>query len=174
MQRSTYSGFIPTSPHISRLSVIKQESVDHSDVFIGYLSSSVGEKKDQESGIVAKSSQGKLHAYSETKTMINYPAPQSPAFPTPATPSPLSPMNFPPTSTFFPPHFHPKLSSYSWSGTLLSPAPSLHSSSQEELAQCRPWKLEVKYFSSLLCTHSFSKQSECFRKMTWKRNRQIA
>lgn len=143
VQRSTYNGFIPTSPHISRLSVIKQESVDHSDVFGDYMSSSVEEKEDQGSVAIEKTTKGKPHVYSETKTMITYPAPQSPAFPTPATPSPLSPMNFPPTSTFFPSHFHPKLSSYSMSGALLSPAPSLHSSSQEELAQCRPWKLEV-------------------------------
>jgi hypothetical protein len=143
VQRSTYYGFIPTSPHISRLSVIKQESVDQSDVFGDYMSSNVGVKEDQESVAIETSSKEKPCVYSETKTMITYPAPQSPAFPTPATPSPLSPMNFPPTSTFFPPHFHPKLSSYSWSGSLLSPAPSLHSSSQEELAQCRPWKLEV-------------------------------
>lgn len=116
------------------------------------MSSSVGIKDDQESGEFGRnSSQDKTHSYSENKTSIIYPAPQSPAFPTPATPSPLSPMNFPPTSTFFPPHFHPKLSSYSWSGTLLSPAPSLHSSSQEELAQqCRPWKLEVDVFISYI------------------------
>lgn len=117
--------------------------MDHSDVFGDYMSSSVEEKEDQGSVAIEKTTKGKPHVYSETKTMITYPAPQSPAFPTPATPSPLSPMNFPPTSTFFPSHFHPKLSSYSMSGALLSPAPSLHSSSQEELAQCRPWKLEV-------------------------------
>ncbi len=175
VQRSTYSGFIPTSPHISRLSVIKQESVDHSDVFIDYLSSNVEEKDDQTRG-VGRSSQGKPHSYSETKTMINYPAPQSPAFPTPATPSPLSPMNFPPTSTFFPPHFHPKLSSYSWSGTLLSPAPSLHSSSQEELAQCRPWKLEVRSCSArnLLSDSAQNLLNVSFRKMTWRKNHQTA
>ncbi|KAK4003261.1 uncharacterized protein LOC116932046 [Daphnia magna] len=143
MQRSTYYGFIPTSPHISRLSVIKQESIDQPDVFGDYyLSSNVEGKEVQESVAIGKSSKEKPCVYSEAKTVITYPAPQSPAFPTPATPSPLSPMNFPPTSTFFPPHFHPKLSSYSWSGSLLSPAPSLHSSSQEELAQCRSWKLE--------------------------------
>lgn len=143
VQRSTYSGFIPTSPHISRLSVIKQESVDQSDVFIDYMSSNLKEKDIKDVDKFEKSPQENLHSYSESKTIITYPAPQSPAFPTPATPSPLSPMNYPHTSTFFPPHFHPKLSSYSWSGTLLSPAPSLHSSSQEELAQCRSWKLEV-------------------------------
>lgn len=141
--RSTYSGFIPTSPHISRLSVIKQESVDHSDVFTEYPDSNTEEKEHLESDSIKLASQVIHHGYTKMRTVISYPTPQSPAFPTPATPSPLSPMNFPPTSTFFPPHFQQKLPSYSWSGTLLSPAPSLHSSSQEELAQCRTWKYEA-------------------------------
>lgn len=178
MQRSTYYGFIPTSPHISRLSVIKQESIDQPDVFGDYyLSSNVEGKEVQESVAIGKSSKEKPCVYSEAKTVITYPAPQSPAFPTPATPSPLSPMNFPPTSTFFPPHFHPKLSSYSWSGSLLSPAPSLHSSSQEELAQCRSWKLEVQHCFRLYLDLTVAKQIlkllSRLRKMKWRKNHLI-
>lgn len=141
IQRNTYSSFLPSSPHISRLSVIKQESLDKdSEVFADYP-----ETREKSESAEHKTST-LAHRGGYSKTVINYPAPQSPALPTPATPSPLSPMNFPPSSTFFPPHFQPKLSSYSWSGTLLSPAPSLHGSSQEELAPCRQWKFEVCFY----------------------------
>lgn len=142
IQRGTYSSFLPASPHISRLSVIKQESVDHQDdeVFDDYPPPVA-----QETGS-GRTDKPNNRGYS-AKTVIHYHTPhnESPAFPTPATPSPISPMNFPSSSTFFPSHFQPKISSYSWSGTLLSPAPSLNSSSQEELAaQCRgSWKYEV-------------------------------
>jgi len=73
---------------------------------------------------------------------------QSPAFPTPVTPSPRSPAAFPPASRFFPQHFQAKTSCanyppWSASSLLLSPAHSLHSSSQEELTQCRQYKSQV-------------------------------
>ena len=148
IQRNMYSTYIPVSPHINRLSVIKQESLDQSDVFTDYLIQKVDIKAEPEcGGLSKKDSQG----FSEAVTC--YPPAQSfKAFPTPVTPSPMSPVSFPATSKFFPMHFQPKFSSYSWSSSsllsptsssLLSPAPSLHNSSQEELAHCRPWKYEV-------------------------------
>ena len=152
IQRSTYSSFLPSSPHISRLSVIKQESLDNSEVFPDYPNYQVTKEKSESA---EHKTSTLAHRGGYSRTVINYPAPQSPAFPTPATPSPLSPMNYP-SSTFFPPHFQPKLSSYSWSGTLLSPAPSLHSSSQEELAHCRQWKFEVCFYLSK-CHYIFNK-----------------
>jgi len=147
LQRSTYSAFMPTSPHINRLSVIKQESLDQSqDVFVEYLIPKMEIKEEPEcDGDNSSNSSTGPGSYQMGPT-VNYPPAQSPAFPTPVTPSPRSPMNFPPASKFFPQHFQPKtnLPPYSaWSAsTLLSPAPSLHSSSQEELMQCRPWKYE--------------------------------
>jgi len=124
IQRSTYSSFLPNSPHINRLSVIKQESVDQSDVFMDYLIPNMKIK--------------------EESTFTNYTPPQNPAFLTPATPSPISPSNFPPSSTFFPSNFQQKVSPFPWqsSSSLLSPAPSLLGSSQEELAMCKPWKYD--------------------------------
>ena len=131
IQRSTYSSFLPNSPHINRLSVIKQESVDQSDVFMDYLIPNMKIK--------------------EESTFTNYPPPQNPAFLTPATPSPISPSNFPPSSTFFPSNFQQKVSPFPWqsSSSLLSPAPSLLGSSQEELAMCKPWKYDVRFTSHL-------------------------
>ena len=149
LQRSTYSAFMPTSPHINRLSVIKQESLDQSqDVFVEYLIPKMEIKEEPECDGDNSSNSSTGPGRYQMGPTVNYPPAQSPAFPTPVTPSPRSPMNFPPASKFFPQHFQPKtnLPPYSvWSAsTLLSPAPSLHSSSQEELMQCRPWKYEVK------------------------------
>lgn len=110
--------------------------MDQSDVFIDYLIPNMKIK--------------------EELTFTNYPPPSNPTSLTPATPSPISPSNFPPSSTFFPSNFQPKASSFPWqsSSSLLSPAPSLLGSSQEELALCRPWKYDVHPTSMLLTYNS--------------------
>ena len=145
IQRSTYSALLPNNPHSSRLTVIKQESVDQSDVFMDYLIPAMEIKEE-----TIDAAERNLHS---RFLKVNHP-PQSPAFPTPATPSSLSP------STFFPSHFQPKVSSYPWSGSsLLSPAPSLLGSSQEELALCHPWKYDVNFkhvFLPSLCNTEIS------------------
>ena len=134
--------------------MIKQESVDNDhnsnceDVFVDYLVPKVEirENFDCHRDVVHHH-----HHHHHTGEWMGslHPLAQSPAFPTPVSPSPLSPMTLPSTSKFFPQHFHSsKFSAHASlsapSTTLLSPAPSLHGSSQEELAHCRSssWNCE--------------------------------
>jgi len=152
IQRSMYSTFLPNSPHTNRLSVIKQESVDESDVFMDYLIPNLKIKEEATTFNIE-----------DVHDMVNYRPPQTPAFLTPATPSPISPSNFPPSSTFFPAHFQPKMSSYSWqASSLLSPAPSLLGSSQEELALCRQWKYDESDIEDTSVNFTVSKEKHNF------------